>query len=122
MRLADGALEAHPGALEDLVARRLRVLHERSFLDDPTRLLRLVRYAARLRFQIEEATRVWAFAAVEGGALATVSAPRLGAELRLLLRRAAAGRDLRPRGVRGSGRSCWPASRSTPTSSSARSA
>ena len=38
-------------ALEDLRAGRLRVLHERSFLDDPTRLLRLARYArpARLR-------------------------------------------------------------------------
>ena len=84
VRLADGRLEAVPGALEDLAARRLRVLHERSFLDDPTRLLRLVRYADRLRFQIEEETRMWAFAAVEGGALATVTAARLGAELRLL--------------------------------------
>src|SRR5215210_2315429 len=83
--LADGALEAYPGALEDVAGRRLRVLHERSFLDDPTRLLRLVRYGARLRFQIEEATRGWAFAAVEGGALETVTGPRLGAELRLLL-------------------------------------
>lgn len=84
-RLADGALEAVPGALDDLAARRLRALHERSFLDDPTRLLRLVRYAARLRFQIEEETRVWAFAAVADGALGTVTGPRLGAELRLLL-------------------------------------
>ncbi|MEA2134932.1 MAG: hypothetical protein QOC68_2841 [Solirubrobacteraceae bacterium] len=85
VRLADGALEAVPGALEDLAARQLRVLHERSFLDDPTRLLRLVRYGARLRFPIEEKTRGWAFAAVGGGALATVSGSRLGAELRLLL-------------------------------------
>ena len=84
VRLADGELQAVPGGLEDLAARRLRVLHERSFLDDPTRLLRLVRYAARLRFQMEEETRAWAFAAVEGGALATVTAARLGAELRLL--------------------------------------
>ena len=57
VRLADGALEALPGALDDLAARRLRALHDRSFLDDPTRLLRLVRYGARLRFQIEEETR-----------------------------------------------------------------
>ena len=73
-------------ALDDLAARRLRALHDRSFLDDPTRLLRLVRYGARLRFQIEEETRVWAFAAVADDALATVTGPRLGAELRLLLR------------------------------------
>src|SRR5215210_176557 len=85
VRLADGAVEAHPGAFEDLEAHRLRALHERSFLDDPTRLLRLVRYGARLRFQIEEETRMWAFAAVEAGAPDTVSPPRLGAELRLLL-------------------------------------
>ncbi len=35
----------------------LRVLHERSFLDDPTRILRLARYAARLGFEIEPGTR-----------------------------------------------------------------
>jgi tRNA nucleotidyltransferase (CCA-adding enzyme) len=86
LRLADGRLEAVPGALEDLSARRLRVLHERSFVDDPTRLLRLIRYASRLRFQMEEETRTWAFEAVEGGALATVTPARLGAELRLLMR------------------------------------
>jgi tRNA nucleotidyltransferase (CCA-adding enzyme) len=86
VRLADGELEALPGALDDLAARRLRALHERSFLDDPTRLLRLVRYGARLRFQIEQETRLWAFGAVAGGALGTVTGPRLGAELRLLLR------------------------------------
>src|SRR5215210_3385362 len=85
VRLADGALEAVDGALEDLEAHRLRALHERSFRDDPTRLLRLVRYGARLRFQIEERTRTWAFAAVGEGATATVSGTRLGAELRLLL-------------------------------------
>ena len=84
VRLADGELKAVPGGLEDLSARRLRALHDRSFLDDPTRLLRLVRYGARLRFQIEEATRGWAFSAVEDGALETATPTRLGAELRLL--------------------------------------
>jgi tRNA nucleotidyltransferase (CCA-adding enzyme) len=86
VRLADGQLEAVPGALDDLAGRRLRALHAQSFLDDPTRLLRLVRYGARLRFQIEQETRLWAFAAVADGGLGTVTGPRLGAELRLLLR------------------------------------
>jgi hypothetical protein len=35
-----GELESAEHALEDLAAGSLRVLHERSFLDDPTRLLR----------------------------------------------------------------------------------
>lgn len=79
-----GRLLEAPGALEDLRARRLRVLHDASFLDDPTRLLRLARYAGRLGFAIEERTRELAQAAVAGRATDTVSGSRLGAELRLL--------------------------------------
>jgi tRNA nucleotidyltransferase (CCA-adding enzyme) len=85
-RLADGALTAVPGAREDLDAGVLRVLHERSFSDDPTRLLRLARYAARLRFTVDPATDALAGAAVAAGAVATVTGERLGAELRLLAR------------------------------------
>jgi tRNA nucleotidyltransferase (CCA-adding enzyme) len=81
-----GELIAVPLALEDLEARMLRILHSRSFIDDPTRLLRLVRYASRLGFGIESQTRELAAAAVDGGALDTVSGARIGAELRLLAR------------------------------------
>src|SRR5215218_9533185 len=56
LHLSDGALVAYPGAREDLGARVLRVLHDRSFLDDPTRLLRLARYAARLEFEPDAET------------------------------------------------------------------
>ena len=45
-----------PGAREDLDAGVLRVLHDRSFVDDPTRMLRLVRYAARLEFAADPHT------------------------------------------------------------------
>ena len=80
-----GELQAAPHALEDLCAGRLRVLHERSFLDDPTRLWRLARYRARLGFTVEEHTAQLAAAAVAEGALQTVSGARVGAELRLAL-------------------------------------
>lgn len=80
-----GTLHAVPGAEEDLAARRLRVLHDRSFLDDPTRLWRLARYAARLGFAIEPETERLARAAVEEGALATVTGPRIGNEVALAL-------------------------------------
>jgi len=80
-----GELRAASGALADLQARRLRVLHERSFIDDPTRLLRLARYAARLDgFEIEPRTAALAHAAIAGGALGTLTGSRLGVELRLL--------------------------------------
>jgi len=72
------------GAREDLQAGRLEVLHDRSFEDDPTRLLRLARYQARLQFEIGERTERLARAAVGLGAINTVSGTRVGNELRLL--------------------------------------
>jgi tRNA nucleotidyltransferase (CCA-adding enzyme) len=79
-----GTLFSVDHAREDLSSRQLRVLHDASFSDDPTRLLRMARYAARLLWAIEPHTLALARAAIETGALGTVSGPRLGAELRLL--------------------------------------
>lgn len=79
---ARGRLVSVDGALEDLEARRLRVLHDRSFIDDPTRLLRLARYAARLDFSVEDHTLELAVDALSGGALDSVSGTRIGNELR----------------------------------------
>jgi tRNA nucleotidyltransferase (CCA-adding enzyme) len=81
-----GQLSSAPCALEDLEARVLRVLHEHSFIDDPTRLFRLCRYASRLGFAIESRTAELARAAVREHALDTVSGSRVGTELRLLAR------------------------------------
>jgi tRNA nucleotidyltransferase (CCA-adding enzyme) len=83
--LGDGQMAHVDHALEDLAARRLRVLHDESFIDDPTRLLRLARYSARLTFEPEPHTAALAAAALAAGALTTVSMARIGAELRLAL-------------------------------------
>jgi tRNA nucleotidyltransferase (CCA-adding enzyme) len=85
---ARGRLQSSEHAFEDLRAGRLRVLHERSFSDDPTRLLRLARYRARLGFAVEPHTAELAAQALAAGALETVSRARVGAELRLALREA----------------------------------
>jgi tRNA nucleotidyltransferase (CCA-adding enzyme) len=79
--LADGAITEWPGAREDLAAGVLRVLHSGSFIDDPTRMLRLVRYAARLDFAPDPLTE----GLIDPALFATVSGDRLGNELRLLL-------------------------------------
>jgi tRNA nucleotidyltransferase (CCA-adding enzyme) len=80
-----GQLRAARHALEDLKARTLRVLHDGSFRDDPTRILRMARYRARLGFSLEPHTAELAKAALGEGALRTVSGARLGAEVRLAL-------------------------------------
>jgi tRNA nucleotidyltransferase (CCA-adding enzyme) len=78
VRVHDGAGEAWTGALEDLEARQLRVLHDRSFVDDPTRVLRMARYVARLGLTVEEHTTMLA-RRVQW----TTSGARVGAELLL---------------------------------------
>jgi tRNA nucleotidyltransferase (CCA-adding enzyme) len=78
-----GTLRAAPQGLGDLKRRWLRVLHDQSFRDDPTRVLRLARYASRLDFEVEPHTSELAASALDQGALATVSGNRVGAELRL---------------------------------------
>jgi tRNA nucleotidyltransferase (CCA-adding enzyme) len=83
--LGSGALRAVEHAREDLAAGRLRVLHAASFVDDPTRLWRIARYAARLGFELEQRTAALAAAAVAAGALQTVSGARIGNELRLAI-------------------------------------
>lgn len=80
-----GQLVAPERALDDLRAGRLRVFHDASFRDDPTRLLRLARYETRLDFTPEEHTARLAEEAAGARTLDTVSGGRLGAELRLAL-------------------------------------
>jgi tRNA nucleotidyltransferase (CCA-adding enzyme) len=81
-----GTLQAAPLGLEDLRRRSLRVLHDASFIDDPTRALRLARYASRLEFEIDPHTLALLESALDAGAIRTVSGSRIGAELRLLAR------------------------------------
>ena len=69
------------GGVRDLEARVVRVLHDRSFMDDPTRLLRAVRYEARLGLAMDPDTERLARAAAAEQALAMVSGSRVGDEL-----------------------------------------
>ncbi len=65
------------GGEADLALKQLRVLHDDSFVDDPTRALRAARYAARFGFELEQRTA----GLIRGTNLMTVSADRREAEL-----------------------------------------
>lgn len=69
----------------DLEAGGLRVLHDRSFDDDPTRILRGVRLAARLGWSVEPHTRSLLSAALAAGRLEATTPDRVRAELCLAL-------------------------------------
>jgi tRNA nucleotidyltransferase (CCA-adding enzyme) len=74
----DGELIDPHGGLEDLRAGLLRVLHKGSFIDDPTRVLRAARYAARFGFDLEPDTA----RTLAEADLNTVSEDRIENELR----------------------------------------
>ncbi len=74
------------GGLADLRARIVRVLHDASFRDDPTRLYRAARYAARFGFTVEPHTAMLLRAAIADGAPATISPDRKRHELELGIR------------------------------------
>jgi len=70
---------------QDLAAGRLRVLHDVSFDDDPTRILRGVRLAARLGFHLEPHTQTLLAEALTRGRLEATSPDRIRTELCLAL-------------------------------------
>lgn len=69
----------------DLSARVLRVLHDQSFNDDPTRILRGVRLAARHSLRFDDQTLVLLEAALTAGRLEATTPDRVRAELCLAL-------------------------------------
>jgi tRNA nucleotidyltransferase (CCA-adding enzyme) len=76
------------GGLEDIKTGLVRVLHEKSFEDDPTRIYRAARFAGRFGWRLEGGTRQLALAAVAGGRPALLSRERLRNELVKILREA----------------------------------
>lgn len=55
------------GGLLDLQAKQIRVLHANSFIEDPTRIYRAVRFAVRLGFHLEKQTEEYIRYAIESG-------------------------------------------------------
>lgn len=69
--------------LEDIKKRLIRVLHGKSFIEDPTRIFRALRFAERLGFKMEQITGSLMDEAVEQRTLLTISPARIRNELSL---------------------------------------
>lgn len=83
------------GGLRDLEAGVIRVLHNLSFIDDPTRLFRAIRYENRYGFRMEAHTLGLARACVEMELVGELSSARLRDELQALLSEAEIGESIR---------------------------
>lgn len=83
--LESGQLHDPTEGERDIRDRLVRVLHDESFVDDPTRIFRAIRLAARLGFEIEPQTAALMKKAIETGTLHTVSKERVWRELFLAM-------------------------------------
>ncbi|OQX82506.1 MAG: hypothetical protein B6D53_04535 [Candidatus Omnitrophica bacterium 4484_49] len=74
------------GGVKDLQKKIIRVLKRNSFYEDPTRIIRAVRYEQRFGFKMETGTLSLLKKAVKENVFSTVTPQRLGAEFIRTLR------------------------------------
>jgi len=72
------------GGQRDLKDKKIRVLHSLSFVEDPTRVFRAIRFEQRYGFQIGKYTRNLIVSAVNRGLLSRLDGTRLFLELDLI--------------------------------------
>jgi tRNA nucleotidyltransferase (CCA-adding enzyme) len=80
-----GELLDHYGGQRDIDDKAIRVLHNLSFVEDPTRVFRAVRFEQRLGFEIGKQTQHLLNSAVRLGLMEKVSGHRIFNELLLIL-------------------------------------
>jgi tRNA nucleotidyltransferase (CCA-adding enzyme) len=80
-----GTLYDYFDGLQDLSDRVIRILHQFSFIEDPTRIMRAARFASRLGFTIDPKTEEQAKRAISIGKFDNLGGVRIRDELKLIL-------------------------------------
>lgn len=90
-----GELVDRTNGLRDLQTGQIRALHDRSFIDDPTRIFRAIRYEGRYGFQIIESDQKRMRDAIDKGVLDLISGQRIRNEISRILPEAFAPQMIR---------------------------
>lgn len=90
-----GELVDCTSGLRDLQSGEIRTLHDRSFIDDPTRLFRAIRYEGRYGFQIVDSDQKHMFDAIGKGVLDLISGQRIRNEINRILPETSAPKIIR---------------------------
>ena len=80
-----GLLVDPNNGLDDIRKKQIRVLHKKSFVDDPTRILRAIRFSVRLDFKIEKETLGLLKESIKRNDLKNVSKERIKKEFLAVL-------------------------------------
>ncbi len=80
-----GTLVDHFGGMRDIKERSIRVLHNLSFVEDPTRILRAIRFEQRFGFKIGKLTESLIQNAIDIHCFENLSGQRFFSELKLML-------------------------------------
>ncbi len=102
-----GTLVDPTGGQADIEAQVVRIIHPNSFVDDPTRIFRCIRYAVRHGFEIESGTLYLLRRAVKDRYPARLTPERILYELRCICREPAALKMLEAVIKEGVLASCW---------------
>jgi len=79
-----GTLVDHFGGMRDVKERSIRVIHNLSFVEDPTRILRAIRFEQRFGFKIGKLTESLIQNAIDIRCFENLSGQRFFSELRLI--------------------------------------
>ncbi|HAW50618.1 TPA: hypothetical protein DCX16_06690 [bacterium] len=71
--------------MDDIKERKIRILHPKSFIDDPTRIFRAIRFESRLGFRMDTETEKMAKESINMNALSHISRERIRNELFFIL-------------------------------------
>ena len=70
--------------MNDIKKKLIRILHRNSFIDDPTRIFRALRYKNRFGFKVEDDTERLMREAIKNGMVSKLSGQRILGELQLI--------------------------------------
>lgn len=73
--------------IDDIINKKIRILHKKSFLDDPTRIIRAIRLSAKLKFNLEKTTACLITEAIKKKVFSKVSKIRLANEFVNILKK-----------------------------------
>ncbi|HGJ67657.1 TPA: CCA tRNA nucleotidyltransferase [bacterium] len=85
INLDNGDLVDFLDGMSDLKNEKIKIIHDRSFLDDPTRIFRAIRFEQRFSFNIDKQTEKLLKEAIEKDFLNTITRQRIRNEILLIL-------------------------------------